>query len=212
MKKTIATKKKLQATHRLQAMAFLAAVLGCLHAPSANANLILNGSFEGPNIAPNTSSFATPDDWIGGYNIFTAGVGGAPAPQHGAQYENIGYGVYLELSQTFNLVNAGSYLLTWYDSSGNDGNTYDVLINGVSFNSYTDPLTTDVWNFRQEILSLAAGDNTLTFRGTSLFKDTYLDNVSLTVVPEPSTYIAGALLLLPFGASLVRRLRHRQIG
>jgi hypothetical protein len=28
-----------------------------------------------------------------------------------------------------------------------------------------------------------------------------------SVVPEPSTYIAGALLLLPFGASTVRRLR-----
>lgn len=31
-----------------------------------------------------------------------------------------------------------------------------------------------------------------------------------TVVPEPSTYIAGALLLLPFGAQAVRRLRMRK--
>jgi hypothetical protein len=33
---------------------------------------------------------------------------------------------------------------------------------------------------------------------------------SITVVPEPTTMIAGALLLLPFGASTVRILRKRQ--
>jgi hypothetical protein len=32
---------------------------------------------------------------------------------------------------------------------------------------------------------------------------------SLTVVPEPTTMIAGALLLLPFGASTLRVLRRR---
>jgi len=29
-------------------------------------------------------------------------------------------------------------------------------------------------------------------------------------VPEPSTYIAGALLLLPFGVSALRSLRRKQ--
>ena len=32
----------------------------------------------------------------------------------------------------------------------------------------------------------------------------------LTVVPEPTTMIAGALLLLPFGASTLRRMRNRK--
>ena len=31
-----------------------------------------------------------------------------------------------------------------------------------------------------------------------------------TAVPEPSTYIAGALLLLPFGVSALRSLRRKQ--
>lgn len=41
-----------------------------------------------------------------------------------------------------------------------------------------------------------------------------LDNMEINaVVPEPSTYIAGALLLLPFGAHVVRRLRtHKQVS
>jgi hypothetical protein len=43
----------------------------------------------------------------------------------------------------------------------------------------------------------------------------YSDNsghldVQLTAVPEPTTIIAGALLLLPFGASTLRMLRKRQ--
>jgi hypothetical protein len=32
-----------------------------------------------------------------------------------------------------------------------------------------------------------------------------------TVVPEPTTMIAGALLLLPFGASTLRILRRRTV-
>jgi len=34
-----------------------------------------------------------------------------------------------------------------------------------------------------------------------------IDDVTFAAVPEPSTYVAGALLLLPFGAQVIRRLR-----
>ena len=37
----------------------------------------------------------------------------------------------------------------------------------------------------------------------------YVDDVSVTAVPEPTTMVAGALLLLPFGASTMRMLRRR---
>jgi len=36
------------------------------------------------------------------------------------------------------------------------------------------------------------------------------DLLTVAPVPEPSTYIAGALLLLPFGASTIRRFRNRK--
>jgi hypothetical protein len=36
------------------------------------------------------------------------------------------------------------------------------------------------------------------------------DNVATIAVPEPSTYVAGALLLLPFGASAVRAWRRQR--
>ena len=58
----------------------------------------------------------------------------------------------------------------------------------------------------------ATGSDLLQFDGTGN-SDSYgaiLDNVSLTAVPEPTTMIAGALLLLPLGVSTVRILRkHR---
>jgi hypothetical protein len=45
--------------------------------------------------------------------------------------------------------------------------------------------------------------------GTVFFFNQGVDNVSILAapVPEPTTLIAGALLLLPFGASTLRRLR-----
>ena len=39
--------------------------------------------------------------------------------------------------------------------------------------------------------------------------DFVLDDISVTAVPEPTTCIAGALLLLPFGASTLRSLRRK---
>jgi hypothetical protein len=39
-----------------------------------------------------------------------------------------------------------------------------------------------------------------------------IDNVTLSTVPEPTTVVAGALLLLPFGASTLRILRKSRIA
>jgi hypothetical protein len=38
----------------------------------------------------------------------------------------------------------------------------------------------------------------------------WIDNVQISAVPEPTTMIAGALLLLPFGASAIRILRRNR--
>ena len=39
----------------------------------------------------------------------------------------------------------------------------------------------------------------------------YFDGITTSPVPEPSTIVAGALLLLPFGAGVVRSLRRRGV-
>jgi len=42
--------------------------------------------------------------------------------------------------------------------------------------------------------------------------DFALDNISLTAVPEPTTMVAGAMLLLPFGISTLRMLRKSRMA
>jgi hypothetical protein len=60
----------------------------------------------------------------------------------------------------------------------------------------------------------ATGSDILQFDGTGI-SDSYgaiLDNVSLTPVPEATTMIAGALLLLPLGVSTFRILRKSRMA
>jgi hypothetical protein len=61
---------------------------------------------------------------------------------------------------------------------------------------------------------VAYGDMTVDWAGVSIGLWDIPDTIgaaasfdSLTVVPEPTTMISGALLLLPFGASTLRMLR-----
>ena len=53
---------------------------------------------------------------------------------------------------------------------------------------------------------------TLTFMDATGYDSNaaWIDNVSLVAVPEPPTVIAGALLLLPFGASTIRFFRRQR--
>jgi len=57
--------------------------------------------------------------------------------------------------------------------------------------------------------NVPAGSEQLSFSFTPGYsqKVLYLDDISVTQVPEPTTMIGGALLLLPFGASTLRILR-----
>jgi hypothetical protein len=56
---------------------------------------------------------------------------------------------------------------------------------------------------------VGTGSDTLEFLCANDPSETYLDDVSVTAVPEPTTLISGALMLLPFGSSVARRLRKK---
>jgi hypothetical protein len=59
-------------------------------------------------------------------------------------------------------------------------------------------------------LNLTSTETLIIKFGTSF--DLAIDNITFTAtpVPEPSTYIAGALALLPFGLQGIRALRNRK--
>jgi hypothetical protein len=97
----------------------------------------------------------------------------------------------------FSFEGAGFAGLSSADSVTVDGFRGDTLIGALQ----TGPLTTGFSTF------LATGIvdiDTLVFTGTNWRMDNFADTIA---VPEPATLIAGALLLLPFGASTIRFIR-----
>jgi len=83
---------------------------------------------------------------------------------------------------------------TWGDTLTTlDGITY----NGVAFGDMT------VESARVEIGEWDNGSDVIPASAN-------IDSITISSVPEPTTMIAGALLLLPFGASTLRILRRRQ--
>jgi hypothetical protein len=193
-------------------LTLLAALLG-LTVGQASANLIVNGSFENPIAGgQGWGLFTSIPGWsaVGTYpiEIGLASVYGVTG-QDGNQV--------LEMDSTGNsLVDqivatpGGSYTLSFLyaDRAGvaTSSATFDVYWNGgLVANIF--PVSTVMSPYSATLVALA--NNTLEFRGTGT-QDSYggiLDNVQLTAVPEPTTMIAGALLLLPFGASTFRFIR-----
>jgi len=71
------------------------------------------------------------------------------------------------------------------------------------------------WDYSQGPVLTLVGSAVDPYNPTSPYGNNvdYSDGMksgTLTAVPEPSTMIAGALLLLPIGASTLRMLRKRQ--
>jgi hypothetical protein len=182
---------------------------------SASANLIQNGGFETPPTQP-PFQYRTGTD-INNWIISSTHKGVA---QFDSTYRPVGggdYSIQIEsgglspdsISQTVNSLMLGqqytvSFLLSAYDAGGA---SLDVSIDGVTqnFTSFSQSYASHSFTF------VATGTSeTLTFKNAGDYAVSYpqIDNVSL--VPEPTTMIAGALLGLPFGASTLRTLRKRR--
>jgi hypothetical protein len=86
-------------------------------------NLIINGSFESPQIGANTAQIRTPDSWQtdGSSPALENSIpaSGYPLAQDGNQYIDLGCeggGIGDGVSQSFHITNGGPYLLTWFDA------------------------------------------------------------------------------------------------
>jgi hypothetical protein len=99
------------------------------------------------------------------------------------------------------------------DSVGPTTTDVHVLVNGTTtFNGLINDYRTTFASFHQ-IVSLTQGETVdfavgLGSNGTYFYDSTGL-KATITAVPEPSTIMAGALLLLPFGVSTMRSLRRK---
>jgi hypothetical protein len=196
--------------------------LALMAASAVHANLVINGGFEthGPY---NTSGWNYFYDNPVGVNPVTGwSAGGLGIPLevgrpsvYGVTGVGLGDAV-MELDTTMNVVAtqplattaSASYTLSFLYALRQNvvatSGTLEVYWNGGLVTSLSPTLNSMTL---YSTLVTAIGNDVLEFRGTGT-SDSYgalIDNVAL--VPEPTTVLAGALLLLPFGASTIRFLR-----
>ncbi|MFN0066984.1 MAG: PEP-CTERM sorting domain-containing protein [Limisphaerales bacterium] len=182
----------------------LAATAALSTATAGHAAVLVNGSFE-------ATTFGFPDGWSGNpFVVFVGdidGPGGWPGPQDGDQFIDIGYGEIspgvpaFVLSQTVTITTPGDYRLDWYHNTFSDtgpgsgvANYHAAILNaddGTGVEDLFDPGNFGVWGQRSLTTTLEAGEYTVTFSsGPFSGRDTLLDNVTLTLVPEPGAWAA----------------------
>lgn len=198
------------------------AVIGasCLIPAATRAALLINGDFELPNISGNFTTYNTGAN-IGGW-VVTSGsvdlINNYWQPASGGQSLDTAGNINGTIQQTVATTAGQLYRLT-FDMSGNPDGLPTIKSLLVTFGSASQTFlfntagitksnmkwTLMTWDVvatgASTLLSFASADSPTTAYGAAL------DNVALVPVPEPATVIAGALLLLPFGASALRIMR-----
>ncbi len=127
-----------------------------------------------------------------------------------------------QIQQNINTTSGQWYHLQFALSGNGDdsGNTKSVRVgfgNFITDFTFYDPThnvtdmkwTTVGWDVKADgnLTTLSFLDTSYALHGGNVACGAAISDVALTVVPEPSTYIAGALLLLPFSVSTLRSLR-----
>jgi hypothetical protein len=211
--------------------------LGMATALTVNASLILNGDFESPVVPPGSANGVLTlaynstllPGWtvVGGagdnVNLVSAGAGVWPG--NSTQFMDLngftgGGGIQSDPIAT---VNGWAYQVTFnafngsliYPGTAWTGPALSLQASGGPLQVYNG--TTDVPAGYTEALTYsftaASTSTTLTFLDQS---DTagqntgWIDNVAIQPIPEPTTILAGALLLLPFGASSLKILHRKR--
>jgi PEP-CTERM motif len=191
------------------------------------ANLLMNGDFEAPATASYTYLSGTQNNWTytgGGVGVINDVTGTAwfsgspPSGLSGTQFAFV-QGAGSTISQTFSVLTAGIYNLSWLDAGRpNFGayagdQSYQVLLNNLIVGTYS---TVSGIGFNTELQSLgllSVGSYTLTFLGLPTDHATsdetaFIDSVNVTAaVPEPSTWAMLILGFLGVGLSAYRRNR-----
>jgi choice-of-anchor C domain-containing protein len=196
----------------------------------AGANLVIDGGFEGygSGIYTEYTASANIGAWqvtAGSVDVVTASYWQPASGNDSTDMAGLSNGT---IEQTIATTPGASYYLSFNMAGNPDGpptlKTLRVYF-GSAYNDFSFDITgksrSNMGWVLQSCDFTATGTSTiLEFQdtsapaGTQQFPNTtpwgaVIDNVSLVAVPEPTTMIAGALLLLPFGVSTLRALRRR---
>lgn len=197
------------------AAAFGVAALGAQAAP----NLIVNGAMDGTttgyvyNASPASVAAlgigvpieaGTVGGWDGSFVSITSNSGPWGNPSGLAGFDAATFGGYVAgvqsdgvLAQALTLT-AGTYTLSWSDANRGANQTYSVLFNGADVGTYH-TFAGAGWG-TESVTFTTAGGVGLAFVGGTTFDKTdatsFIDNVSLTAVPEPTTLMMMAVATL----------------
>lgn len=192
------------------------------------ANLVVDGDFETPSLTPswNISSPTTvsladfgqghgPSAW---FAYMTSLVYDGPPPPNYSP-ATLSQSIVLQGGVTYSLSfwAHGDYLTTTYPNGGltvtldSAPTSYFLPSSSLTGNTPADwkEYTTTFTPTGSGNLLFSYQDTANGLDGGAVGRGIYLDDISLTAVPEPGTVIAGILLLLPFGARGLRLLRQR---
>ena len=196
------------------------ATLLAVNPAHAALNLVTNGSFEVGTAPGVYATVGTGDSNITGWSVSNGTVdyiGSYWTAADGSRSIDLAGNSYGTLSQAIHLVANQAYSLTFFLSANPDNSefprTVQVGIDGLiqDFNFTGSPNLSNM-GWQQQTLNFVAGSTGSTLLSfTALNAGTFygpaLDNVSLSAVPEPSTWAMMLLGLSMIGFGLRRRIR-----
>jgi choice-of-anchor C domain-containing protein len=210
-----------------QFVAVSAALVAACAAGTASAQIVQNGSFESPAVAPSPFEVSPPQP-IDGWTV-TAGsvdlIDGYWQAHSGVQSIDLSGDAPGTLTQDVSLDTGQLYLLTFWVSGNPDGppdlktfdfsvtNTTPMTVANINFLVASPPQSrADMnWQPREWLFLAGEGPHTLVFQSTTPGPfGPALDDVGVTLVPEPETY---AMLLAGMGfIGFIARRRRRRSG
>ena len=161
----------------------------------ASPNLVVNGGFESPAIAPPYLLDVTPTGWTGDGDLTVQGYAGAVNSGEGNQWfdlnpdDSAGTGI----SQSINLTPGEVYTFSFVYDGGGGGTTTEInysIGKDVAGNVSTDGLNVyngTPWATFSTTFTASATSETLDFLPNGVYSGGFIDNVqiSASAVPEP---------------------------